>query len=75
MNTKDISDKELDKLISEFDEYPEPVDNLSTHVCDSCGARLTVPEFEEYESFCEDCMYQDTSGLIDDVDLEEESDE
>ena len=72
MNTKD----ELDKIILDLeDEYLEPVDNLSSHVCDSCGARLTVPEFEEYESFCEDCMYQDTSGLIDDVDLEEESDE
>lgn len=47
-------------------DYPEPVDNLSTMYCAHCGARMTRVEWEEYEDSCEECVWNDTSGLIDD---------
>lgn len=45
---------------------PEVVDNLSAFNCTSCGVRLTVNEWQEFEDTCEECMYEQTSGIIDD---------
>jgi hypothetical protein len=68
--------------IEEFDKEPEwdweeeledkEYDNLSVHNCSHCGVRLRKDEFEDYEDTCTDCIYNDTAGLIDDVDYEEE---
>ena len=62
-----------DNDIMDSIEEGEFFDNLSKAYCDVCGARLTVNEYEEWESFCEECMFEETSGLIDDV-VEEELD-
>lgn len=53
------------------DEENETYDNLSSESCDSCGARLTKEEFEEFEDTCAECVFIQTNGLIDDVPAEE----
>ena len=41
-------------------------DSLSPAICSCCGNRLSVDEWEEFEDTCEECMWNETSGLIDD---------
>lgn len=61
-------EKELQDLDSETEEK---FDNLSSAICDCCGKRLSIDEWEEFESLCEECMWEATSGLIDDQTEEE----
>ena len=77
-NNKNKEDSELDDLIDQIDDPFAPdtnYDNLSTHTCDTCGARLTVQEFELNEDTCEDCMWEQTSGLSEFPDDEEIDDD
>lgn len=62
---------ELEKALEWEEEHQEPIDNLSQHSCSACGARLTKAEWEEYEDTCTQCMWEDTSGIIDDNPEEE----
>ena len=39
-------------------------DSLSPAICDCCGARLSIDEWEEFESMCEECTWESTSGMI-----------
>lgn len=41
-------------------------DSLSTFYCGTCGKRLTLDEYEECEDTCNECLWDETSGLIDD---------
>jgi hypothetical protein len=59
----------------EEQEGEEKYDNLSTHHCSQCGARLRKDEFEDFEDECTDCIYENTAGLVDDVDYEEEEEQ
>lgn len=62
----------IEKELEELDSTEEQkFDNLSSAICDCCGARLSINEWEEFESFCEECIWESTSGLIDDT-IEEE---
>lgn len=47
-------------------EVEEKHDNLSEHYCGSCGVRLRVDEYEDFEDTCTECAWEQTSGLIDD---------
>lgn len=64
-------DSLIDDLLDEDDKYMENYEGYSTHNCSICGARMTVEEFEEFEGECEACVWDDTSGLIDDNTEEE----
>lgn len=59
-------EKELILHDDPFPPQPELVDSLSAFNCSACGVRLTVNEWQEYEDTCEECMHEQTSGLIDD---------
>lgn len=64
-------EKELQELDSETeDKFHAEHDSLSSAICDCCGKRLSVDEWEEWESMCEECMWEATSGLIDDTNEE-----
>ena len=57
--------------MKEEQEYPVleedvPSDRLSSETCVICGTRLTKDEHEEFEDECMDCVYERTSGIIDD---------
>ena len=74
-------EEELDKLYTEIEsELPESdpvetVDSISQFNCVQCGTRLSVVEWQDFEDTCEECMFADTSGLIDDTDGELEFDD
>ena len=58
---------DIKKLLEEQDANEiDNYDNLSNKYCVSCGARLLVDEFEEFEDMCSECVHQETSGIIDD---------
>lgn len=57
-------EKDLEEIVEEYEE--QEYDNLSTHNCSHCGARLTVQEWEEMEDECSECAWTNTSGIIDD---------
>lgn len=53
--------------VGELDvEESQDWDQLSSHCCSQCGARMTKSEYEEFEGECGECVYEDTAGLIDD---------
>lgn len=69
---KIIKDKQIDDLIKEVEDLIEEqevekvYDNVSQVNCDSCGARLTVDEWQDNESVCTDCLWEQTSGIVTD---------
>ena len=78
MNKKE---EELEKLYKEIeaelpeDSPPEPVDSISQFNCTQCGNRLSTTEYQDFEDTCEECVFADTSGLVDDTGGELEFDE
>lgn len=67
-----IEDKEEPSVQEDEDiDENETYDNLSSHSCISCGARLTKAEHEEFEDQCHDCIWAETYGIIDDNPNEE----
>jgi hypothetical protein len=39
---------------------------MTSHRCSVCGALLTQDEYEEFEDECFDCVFEETSGIIED---------
>lgn len=53
-------------LEDEDEDINQTYDNLSLKYCAGCGARMTKDEEEEFEDRCHQCVWEETSGLIDD---------
>lgn len=63
-------EKELDGALSS-DEDEIPTERYSECSCSSCGARLTLDEFDLYEDACYSCITDDTCGIINDNPIKE----
>lgn len=59
-------DRQVPTYGSDEDILPADWDNISQQQCSQCGARLKVDEYQEFEDVCGECVYDNTSGLIDD---------
>lgn len=63
-----IKDKEYRELEKQLEDKEEEIlpDSISNCNCEMCGNRMTTEEVEAFETTCEECTWNDTSGLIDD---------
>ena len=64
-----------EEILRDLPDLEPAIDNMSHIACYKCGNRLTVSEEEENTDTCEDCLYDDTSGLsdlMDDIPEDEE---
>lgn len=64
-NDKEKEYKELEEHLEEMEEDILP-DSISSCSCELCGARMTTEEVEAFDTICEECAWDTTSGLIDD---------
>lgn len=72
MNNNEKEYNQLEKDLEEDNESEDVChDSLSPAVCDCCGKRLLMDEWEEFESMCEECTWENTSGILDDNPEEE----
>ena len=62
--------KNKEELFVEQEEDILP-NSISECSCEICGNRMTTEEAEKFESICEECAWNDTSGLIDDEEEKE----
>ena len=49
----------------EREDNPEP-EVFDTHICETCGAEMTRDEWEEFETQCHSCVFEETNGMVDD---------
>ena len=68
MKKKEIEYNNLESSYLNMDNQEEIIyDNLSEAQCVCCGVRLTKSEWHEFEDACEECTWENTSGIIDDI--------
>jgi len=73
MTNNNDKEKEYEQLEKDLEELAEDIlpDSISEHNCEECGTRLYTREEEQFSGLCEECAWNQTSGLIDDDEEEE----
>lgn len=68
MNNNNDKEKEYKDLEEQLEEIEEDIlpNSISNSSCELCGARMTINEVDAFDTMCEECAWESTSGLIDD---------